>query len=60
MGLLSHIVAYQIGKRRGKRQVLPVVVEQHEGNPQCVNYESFCRGYGSCDGMECNYEHDEM
>lgn len=58
MGLLSHIITYQIGKRRGRRKAeqSTVVYEQHEGDPVCVNYESFCKNYGNCDGMECEYD----
>lgn len=56
MGLFAHIITYQIGKRRGRRKAETVVVYAHEGDPVCVNYESFCKNYGNCDGMECEYE----
>jgi hypothetical protein len=56
MGLFSHLIAYQFGKRRGKRKAKTVFVQQDNRSPKCVNYYSFCLNYGSCDGMECEYE----
>lgn len=56
MGLLSHIFAYQVGKRRGRQKAERNIVYEHEGDPVCVNYESFCKNYGNCDGMECEYD----
>lgn len=55
MGLLTMFVAYKVGKRRGEKpRSEPTCVE--EGDMACSNYESFCKTYGSCDGMECDYE----
>jgi hypothetical protein len=57
MGLFAHIVTYQVGKRRGRRSVQRQRYDEpHEGDPQCLKYASFCKNYGSCDGMECEYE----
>ena len=28
-------------------------------DPECLNYESFCKNFGSCDGQECDYGDDE-
>ena len=58
MGLLSAIVAYKIGKRAGRKRAERRALsdEHHEGHPDCVNYESFCKNYGSCDGMTCEFE----
>lgn len=61
MGILSEILAYQIGKRRGYRKA-ERRASDHGGapvcdtrDPKCLNYESFCRTYGSCDGQTCEY-----
>jgi hypothetical protein len=57
MGLFAHLITYQVGKRRGKRKAQRAYSEtKPDGNPKCVNYYSFCLNYGSCDGMECEYE----
>ena len=61
MGLFSHVVAYSVGRRRGRRAAehRAAAREHHdERDPECLNYQSFCRGYGSCDGMECEYSDD--
>jgi len=59
MGLLSHLVTYRIGKRRGRvaarRSVHPVVLAD-ERDPECIHYLSFCRTFGNCNGGECEYE----
>lgn len=59
MGILSEILAYQYGKRRGRiateRRQQPVVINDKR-NDECSNYYSFCLNYGSCAGMECEYE----
>lgn len=57
MGIFSHIITYQIGKRRGYRKAEenPVVINDLR-DKNCTNYESFCKNFGSCDGMECEYE----
>ncbi len=58
MGLFSHLVVYSIGKRRGRRKAqrgaVPDCVDTRDEG--CSNYVAFCRSYGSCDGMECEYE----
>lgn len=58
MGLITNIISYKIGKRVGKRDVPePVVV--HDGrDPECLNYERFCKSYGSCGGQDCDYGDD--
>lgn len=58
MGILSEIVAYKYGKRRGRIQAERNTPEciADERNTECVNYASFCQNFGSCDGMECEYE----
>lgn len=57
MGLLSHIITYKVGKRRGRRvaerDFSPVVDSR---DPECVNYKSYCLNYGSCNGMRCEYD----
>lgn len=59
MGLLSEIIAYKIGKRRGRikaeRSFTPVIINDKR-DQECSNYQSFCRNFGSCDGMECEYD----
>ena len=54
MGLVTHYLFYRFGKRRGKRTAHSET--KPDSNPRCVNYYSFCLNYGSCDGMECEYE----
>lgn len=56
MGLLAHIITYQVGKRRGTRKAETTVVYKTKRDPVCINYESFCKNYGNCDGMECEHE----
>mgnify|MGYP006893285223 CR=1 FL=1 len=57
MGIITNIVAYKLGKRSGKRDSDVVVVNDRR-NPECLNYESYCKNYGSCNGQECDYEDD--
>lgn len=58
MGWLTGLVIYKVGKRRGRKKA----IRSHEApvtdtrDPKCINYESFCRGYGSCYDLECEYE----
>jgi hypothetical protein len=65
MGWLSHVVAYKFGKNRGRKKAERNFARTIEAGPhpdvfqmsdECVNYESFCRNFGSCDGMECEYD----
>jgi hypothetical protein len=60
MGLISNVVFYKVGKRRGKRiaerQGSPVVMDSRD--PECLNYESYCKNFGSCNGMACEYEEE--
>jgi hypothetical protein len=60
MGIITNIIAYKVGKRRGSRDSETVVVHDSR-DPECLNYESFCKNFGSCDGQECEYddEYDE-
>jgi hypothetical protein len=58
MGLFSNIIAYKVGKSRGKR-ASKVVLENDDRDPECLNYESFCKNFGSCGGQECEYGDDE-
>ena len=56
MGLITNYIAYRVGKRVATRRCPPRA--QHDavqGDPDCLNYESFCKNYGSCDNMECDY-----
>jgi hypothetical protein len=57
MGILSTILAYGIGRRRGRSERaergVPLIDER---DADCINYESFCRNFGNCNGMECEYE----
>ena len=59
MGVLSNIIFYKVGKRRGRRiaegEASPVVIYETR-DPQCLNYRSYCMNYGSCNGMTCEYE----
>lgn len=57
MGALSVLLAYKIGKRKGRKKTLRAV-NQHgavvdERIPTCIHYESFCKNYGSCDELTC-------
>lgn len=60
MGLFSTIVAYKIGTRAGRKRAerRAALDDNVEGDPECLNFDSFCRNYGSCDGMVCEYEED--
>jgi hypothetical protein len=58
MGLLSHVVAYKVGKSRGRRKEARSRAEDSR-DPDCLNYSSFCRQYGSCDGQKCEYEEEQ-
>lgn len=55
MGILSVLVAYKIGRRRGRAQRVELPINDGR-DPLCINFETFCRNFGSCDGMECEYE----
>ena len=58
MGIITNIIAYKIGKRCGERDSETVFVHD-DRDPVCLNYESFCKNFGSCDGQECEYDDDE-
>lgn len=48
------LLAYGVGRRRGRKQGragAPAMPDFRD--PECVNYELFCRNYGSCDGQVC-------
>lgn len=55
MGLITTYIAYKVGKRRGERDSEVVYVSDNR-DPVCLNYESFCKNFGSCDGQECEYD----
>ena len=55
MGLITTYIAYKVGKRRGERDTEVVYVNDSR-DPECLNYESFCKNFGSCDGQECEYD----
>jgi hypothetical protein len=57
MGLFTTIVAYKLGKRSGRRDSETVVVHD-DRDPECLNYESYCKNYGSCNGQKCDYGND--
>lgn len=50
MGLLSHIIAYKIGKRVGERES-PAPYAQ---NPDC-DYYAECASEGGCLGRACEF-----
>lgn len=56
MGLITTYIAYRIGKRRGRNSVPSAPAPAPTGDPQCLNYESFCKNYGSCHDQICEYE----
>lgn len=61
MGILSEVIAYKIGKRRGERKAERRMSSEQSPavggrDPECLNYQSFCVNFGSCNGMECEYE----
>lgn len=56
MGLLSHVVAYKVGKSRGRKKERQENQPVDTRDPDCVNYAIFCRQFGSCDGQKCEYE----
>ena len=61
MGILSHLIIYKLGKRRGNRRASERLQtqwaeENDTRDPECVNYGMFCMTYGSCDGQQCEYE----
>ena len=57
MVLFTTVVAYKLGKRSGKRDSDVVVVNDRR-DPECLNYESYCKNYGSCNGQKCDYGDD--
>lgn len=56
MGLLSHVVAYKVGKSRGRKKERKNNQPVDVRDPDCLNYSIFCRQFGSCDGQKCEYE----
>lgn len=57
MGLFTTVVAYKLGKRGGRRDSKEVVVHDSR-DPECLNYESYCKNFGSCNGQKCDYGDD--
>lgn len=56
MGLVTNLVAYKLGKSRGKRKERSSQSEAADSrDPDCINYSMFCRQFGSCDGQKCEY-----
>jgi len=58
MGLVSTLIIYQRGKRRGLANAIRHS-DQHgrrKRNSECDNYAGFCETYGSCDGQVCSYD----
>jgi hypothetical protein len=57
MGLFSHVVTYKVGKSRGAKAERKRARSQKQDtrNPDCINYQSFCKNYGSCGGQRCEY-----
>lgn len=60
MGLFTGFLLYQAGKRRGRKAQERRQDREHRDSldPDCVNYGSFCRAFGGCDGQVCEYESD--
>ena len=57
MGLISHVVAYKVGKSRGRNNAERSRPEAEDSrDPDCVNYSIFCRQFGSCNDQQCEYE----
>jgi len=58
LGIFSAIFIYKIAKRCGRRQGRREGTnnDYDERDPECINYASFCENFGSCDGMECEFE----
>ena len=60
MGLVSHYLAYRVGKKRGRnaarRDAEDRMSDNDERDPDCINYTMFCKNYGSCDGQTCEYD----
>ena len=68
MGLFTGYLIYKIGKRRGRKSVsrggwspgvdFPRGLTLNEDGTvdECVNYELFCKNFGSCDGQRCQYD----
>jgi|TARA_B110001454_G_scaffold97097_1_gene91894 hypothetical protein len=40
-------------RRKRKKGAKPRHVAESKSN--CVNYDLFCKAFGSCDGQECEY-----
>jgi hypothetical protein len=59
MGLLGGFIVYSFGKRRGRKQATRRLAQEYGAQPEplgqqdCIHYWSFCKNYGSCDGMAC-------
>lgn len=56
MGLISSVVAYKVGKRRGERRASKRNTGASDGSydPRCDNYH-YCKARGVCDN-NCTYE----
>jgi len=56
VGLFSVLVAYKVGRRRGRRETPPSAADVDRRDPECLNYASFCLNFGGCNGMSCEYD----
>lgn len=61
MGVLTTILAYKIGRRRGRRKAQQMFMDTYDGGADeprptdtCTNYDSFCKNYGSCLDLSCD------
>lgn len=56
MGILTTILAYKVGRNRGRKQGYRLAEYDSGTLPEredCVNYHLFCKNFGSCDGQIC-------
>jgi hypothetical protein len=70
MGLISNLIAYKVGKRSGRRtaerRAAREAAEESAWSgaggaidrEDCVNYQSFCKNFGGCDGQVCEFDDD--
>ena len=54
MGLFTGYVVYKIGKNKGEKKARREL-STDERDINCLNYERFCKNYGSCDGQTCEF-----
>jgi hypothetical protein len=67
MGILSALLIYKVAKRRTTKRVTRslsvqqprtrgMLVHADGTADECLNYQLFCKNYGSCDGQVCEYD----